>query len=425
MPTPPIVILGGGVSGLAAASGLRRRGRECLVLEREPEPGGLCRSVQRDGFTFDHISHVLHFRSPELHAFVQQLLAGRLLQQERAATIYFRGRHVPYPFQAHLGFLPLGPRLECVLGMLLARRGAAEPADFEQWIRRSFGSGVARHFLTPYNEKLWGVPLHEISTDWLGFVPPPSLKAVARSLAGGRTTAGYNSTFSYPESGGMGALVRALARGLNVRCGCAVTAIDLEHKTVRLAGGETFAYSHLVSTLPLPLLASMSGVPAPLREDASGLRAVAVASLTFALRRPLPHAFHWTYFADAEFPFFRLFFPSNVQPASAPAGCSIITAEAAGEAPAGVAAVVRALIRLGYAGSEQDILFTHHARYPFGYPLHDLGRKERVDRLLRFFATRHVTSIGRFGMWQYSSVEDALRWGEEAARQAAAPPAAS
>jgi protoporphyrinogen oxidase len=423
MPSPQIIILGAGVSGLATAYGLRQRGVESVVLECEAEPGGLCRSVEREGFTFDHISHVLHFRSPERREWVCSLLGGRLREQERAATIYFRGRYVPYPFQGHLGFLPLGPRLDCVFGMLLAgRRDPSDARNFEEWIDSSFGPGVARHFMVPYNRKLWGAPLREISTDWLGFVPPASPKAVLRSLAGRKTTAGYNATFFYPDAGGMGALVRALAKGSDVRCNATVAAIDLAGRTVRLAGGQGLPYTHLVSSLPLNLLASMSQAPPSQQEDAAGLRAVGVASITFALRCPLPHRHHWTYFADAEFPFFRLFFPSNVQPASVPAGCSTVTAEIAtldGAEP-DVAATVRALVRLGYVRGEQDVLFTHRARYAYGYPLHDLGRAGRAARLLEYFAAHGVTSIGRFGMWQYSSVEDALRWGEEAAERVAA-----
>ena len=47
-----VLILGAGLAGLSAAWHLR--GRDVLVLERQHEVGGLCRSFREAGFTFDH-----------------------------------------------------------------------------------------------------------------------------------------------------------------------------------------------------------------------------------------------------------------------------------------------------------------------------------------------------------------------------------
>ena len=45
---------------------------------------------------------------------------------------------------------------------------------FEDFIRRSMGEGVARHFMVPYNTKLWHLPPRRMTVDWLGrFVPVP------------------------------------------------------------------------------------------------------------------------------------------------------------------------------------------------------------------------------------------------------------
>src|SRR5213075_3589682 len=59
-------------------------------------------------------------------------------------------------------------------------RGVAhrdEPHDFEEFIYRVWGAGVAKHFAIPYNRKLWAVPLDEMETSWLGGrVPLPNLE---------------------------------------------------------------------------------------------------------------------------------------------------------------------------------------------------------------------------------------------------------
>ncbi len=57
-----IIILGAGLAGLSAAWHLQKRGIDCQVFEKESEVGGLCRSRQIDGFTFDCAGHLLHFK---------------------------------------------------------------------------------------------------------------------------------------------------------------------------------------------------------------------------------------------------------------------------------------------------------------------------------------------------------------------------
>ena len=55
-----ILIVGAGLAGLSTAFHLK--GLPYRIFEKEKEIGGLCRSYQIDGFTFDLTGHLLHFR---------------------------------------------------------------------------------------------------------------------------------------------------------------------------------------------------------------------------------------------------------------------------------------------------------------------------------------------------------------------------
>ncbi len=57
-----IVVIGAGLSGLSAGIRLREKGVDFVVLERENEPGGLCRSRESGRFIFDCCGHLLLFR---------------------------------------------------------------------------------------------------------------------------------------------------------------------------------------------------------------------------------------------------------------------------------------------------------------------------------------------------------------------------
>ncbi len=55
-----VVVLGGGIAGLAAARSARRSGADVVLLEKNPTLGGLTRSIVVDGWTFDYAGHFLH-----------------------------------------------------------------------------------------------------------------------------------------------------------------------------------------------------------------------------------------------------------------------------------------------------------------------------------------------------------------------------
>src|SRR5205814_1106052 len=69
--TPPVVVIGAGPTGLSAAYHL---GPNSLLLERNGRVGGWCRSIQKDGFTFDFAGHIMFSNDPYVHEMYELLL---------------------------------------------------------------------------------------------------------------------------------------------------------------------------------------------------------------------------------------------------------------------------------------------------------------------------------------------------------------
>ncbi|HMC82602.1 MAG TPA: NAD(P)-binding protein, partial [Candidatus Polarisedimenticolia bacterium] len=150
------LILGAGLAGLSAAYHLPAR--DTLVIEKEQEVGGLCRSREVEGFVFDCTGHLLHLREGAIRDLVLSLLPAAFRSVERRSLIFSKGVYTGYPFQANTHGLPTEVIRECVVGFVesLMRRGRDpnEPNDFREWTLATFGQGIARHFMFPYNEKL-------------------------------------------------------------------------------------------------------------------------------------------------------------------------------------------------------------------------------------------------------------------------------
>ncbi|MHC4916830.1 MAG: protoporphyrinogen/coproporphyrinogen oxidase, partial [Planctomycetota bacterium] len=410
------LIVGAGPTGLAAAQRLEQKGcRDWLIVERAGGPGGLSASF-RDaaGFTWDLGGHVIHSHYPEFAALVSATMGGDLLEHERRAFIRAAGSWVPYPFQNNLHHLPEAVREECLEGMFAAREAeaaaAAPPATFGEWVDRSFGRGVAEHFMRPYNRKIWCRELGEMSAGWVADrVSLPDLDRLADDVRAGRDDAsfGANSTFTFPKSGGTGELWRRAAESLpagRIRYSTAAEAPDVEARECRLAGGGAVAYESLVWTAPLTEL-SAGGPAAGLERTC-----VEVLGLGLAGSPPEPVAdMCWVYFPDPGVPFYRATVFSNYSPENVPRpgetwSLMLEVARRPGW-PCRVEDLwprtLKAVAAAGLAPAEVGVLSRWHRSLPHAYPVPTPRRDEALAGIVPALEERGVYPRGRFGAWRY------------------------
>lgn len=421
-PSRPTIILGGGLTGISAAIHLKS---PYLLVERDARLGGLARTHEREGFFFDHTGHWLHLRSEEMRSLAARALGDELVEVQRQARIYSHGCLTLYPFQANLHGLPPEVVHECLLGFVQARisRGEGEPRNFEQYILHHFGAGIAKHFMIPYNQKLWGVHPREITSAWCQrFVPRPELEQViAGAVGAGPAELGYNVRFLYPRRGGIESFTRGLVSLVDpsrVQLRSTVERIYLDAQEA-VIGGETLGYRALLSSIPLPeLLPLIDGLPSEIERAASLLRATPVRYLDVATRRPSPATYHWVYVPEERLPFYRVGVFSNAMPSNAPSGCSSLYVELsrrAGDEVRDTREALQALAEIGAIGSVEDVLFAQLRTIDPAYVVFDEHYEAATTAIHAYLERHHVYSRGRYGSWIYNAMEDSLLAGKEAA----------
>ncbi len=439
-----IVILGAGLTGLSAAHFLEKRKIKPLILEKENEAGGLCRTEEKNGFFFDYTGHLLHFKNKKWLRFITTELKVPLKKRSRSASIQLLGRSVPYPFQYHLAYLPQKEKNECVKDFL-ACGGQTErlsPSfDFAQdgehvesfdkgglsgsfytWARDSFGERMFRLFFHPYNKKLWGCDLRKMSTLWMGrFVPPPSkeliLKGAERRNPG--QSAGYNASFYYPERGGIGEIVKPLAKGKNIILGTEVKSIDPDKKIIFTGKGK-ISYDGIISAIPLPVLINrLRGSPG-MRKLSRKLKWVSVKNTNLVFKKNFSEMGHWIYFPEKKFPFYRIGFLSNFS--GVRGGFSNIYVETSygnSSSPFSKGGCIQAkfgscsvksvlkFLRL----TEKSVLVRKDLNIPYAYVIYDNEREKVLPEIFGFLKKHGIISTGRFGGWKYSTMEESLEDG--------------
>ena len=427
-----LLILGAGLAGLSAA--LHAPGSYRLV-ERSERPGGLCKTDLRDGFSFDATGHWLHLRDEGMRRLADEVLPGGWLTVERKAGIWSHGRFTRYPYQVNTHGLPPEVVAENVLGFVEAQFGEKgralrerEPASFAEFILRHLGEGFARNFMFPYNAKLWTVHPREMSTAWMGrFVPRPTLEQVVRGALGLEgDQAGYNASFIYPRQGGIESFVRGLAARLPrpAECGVHPVALDPGRRTARLSSGEEVRWKRVVATIALPEVVRLcAGAPAAVVEAAGRLRATTVTYVNVAARDVGAPPFHWVYLPEERYGPYRIGSASAAVPSLAPAGCRSFYVEYSAAGPLPAAQVegqaLEALKDLGFVRGAGDVLFMETRAIPHAYAIYDDAYGASQQAAVSWLAAQGVLAAGRYGRWEYSSMEDALLAGRECATKAA------
>lgn len=450
-----IVILGAGLAGLSTAYHLEDLPVEDLpvkkdyeIYEKEEEVGGLCRSKDINGFTplekatpgirknsltgftFDCSGHLLHFKNRYTLDLLKRLLNGNLISHQRNSWIFSKGVYTRYPFQANTYGLPSSVVKECLMGLVEARGsngdgGSDRNGTFEDWIFHTFGEGIAKHFMIPYNSKFWTVHPSELTCEWLdGYIPVPALEDVLDgALSDSTKPFGYNQEFWYPQDGGIREVPLAFQRQVKkVHTLKEATRIDIEKKEVEFKDGEIIRFDKLVSSLPLiEMKRLINNIPEDVATAFRKLRYTSIFNLNLGIDREEITDKHWIYFPEDDFVFYRVGFPINFSSSVIPKGKSSIYIEISysKDKPIDKTSIVQRIIRdlkkAGLIFNDSEIVAHDIVDIKYGYIIYDKNYRNAVGTILDFLARKDIYSLGRYGSWRYISMEDAILDGKRIA----------
>lgn len=425
------MILGGGLTGISAAMHLAEHGRPWLLVEKNDRLGGHARTDETQGFRFDKTGHWLHLRDDYTKALIARILPDKMTPVARKARIFSSGVLTRFPFQANLHGLPPEIAKECLLGFIQAHEeeraqpDRPAPANFEEFCLRHFGPGISRHFMIPYNAKLWGVHPREITAEWCSrFVPRPKLDEVVSGAVGANPPElGYNISFQYPKKGGIETMTRALIKemkGGEVALATGLDAIDLTARKVQI-GGEWRPYRAVVMSIPLPeFLKRVVNLPPEIEQHAARLRCTTLRYLNLATKSRPKADFHWIYVPEEKYPFYRVGIYTNAVPSMAPRGKGSFYVELSDRGARPdlgdiTRQVAEGLAATGALKGPDDVLFTELKDIEYAYVVFDQHYYAAVNAIRPWLEAHDVFPRGRYGFWTYNAMEDCILAGREVA----------
>lgn len=412
-------IIGAGASGLSLAL-LLDGGK--VVYESDEEVGGHCRSRTVDGWTFDRGPHIMFSRNAPVLDFMVRSLGTNVHRSRRKNVVCVSDRFVKYPIENDLASLPDELRNRCLLEFLFndAKELAGAPSNLEDWFIGNFGAALTDLYFKPYNEKLWKVPLAELSMSWADRIPsPPPIDVVKGAL--GIQTEGYvhQLYFHYPRRGGYGAIPKAwshLLPGDVVRLRTPVLRLDPQPNgvdVVTTVGTERF--DRVVCTAPMDNLVQMvSSTPERVRAAIARLQVNAIGVITLGFRGEDRHQHTALYMADPEYLPNRASAPSVFSPLNAPPGCFSIQSEITcgpGCTQLNVPNdtliehVYKGLLRYGIVSGGQPMVFADVQRFERAYVVYTIGYEREVETVRDWAESLGIYIHGRFGAFNYLNVD--------------------
>jgi len=389
------LILGAGPSGLSFAHTLLQHGETSfVVLEREAEPGGLCRSVVVEGAPLDiGGGHFLDVRRRDtLDLLFRFMPESEWRQFTRVAKIRLRGVEVDHPLEGNLWQLPLEAQADFLESIARAGsvRGEPMPERFEDWIRWKLGERIAEEYMLPYNRKVWRLPLEQLGTYWLYKLPDVSFRETLLSCLSRRGLGSLpaHGTFLYPAKHGYGEVWLRMGAALGDRLlrNTPVSQIDLAQRTVN----GSFRGEVLVNTIPWAFWRECARLPAEVEGAVGNL--VNIPIDVDYVANTLPGDAHWIYDPSDAATYHRILCRSNFC-ANAPGYWTETNAKV----------------------SPPAVSFRY--RNDYAYPVNTVGKPAALAVIDRWARASGVLPLGRWGQWEHMNSDVAVSLAIKAAKE--------
>jgi protoporphyrinogen oxidase len=387
------LILGAGPSGLSFAHRLMEIGEESfLILEKEAEAGGLCRSRTVDGSALDiGGGHLLDTRRKDVLEFLFKFLPRENWNHfQRYTTICINHREVNYPLESNLYQLSEEDQVEhlCALAQSGEQQGKPKPTSFDEWIHWKFGSKIAEDYMIPYNKKIWSIDLNNLGTNWLYKLPTVNFRDIIKSCITkkpqGKIPA--HNEFLYPKEGGYGKLweIAADQLGEKIKYNQKIQEIGIDSRLVK-TGTEQFSARQIISTIPWNSWLGKANIPSQIE---SSIRKLQHTSLEVGYyRENLKSDAHWIYIPDESVPHHRILnrrtFVMNSR------GYWTETN----------------MKRVEMPREKPEWNFVND----FAYPIDTIEKPKAIKSILEWASSKDIHGLGRWGRWEHMNSDVAVQ----------------
>ncbi|OGZ29909.1 MAG: hypothetical protein A2931_00885 [Candidatus Niyogibacteria bacterium RIFCSPLOWO2_01_FULL_45_48] len=417
-----IGILGGGIAGLSLANFLNEK--SVVILEKETKVGGLCRSYNAGGVSYDIGPHIMFSKNPEVLRFMTTIIPTNRIK--RSNLIFLNGRYIKYPFENFLGQLKDKKIIDYCLNAFLHNPYKDMPAEnMLAFFLKTFGEGITRTYLQPYNEKIWKFDPSMLDTQMVDRIPKPPEEHIINS-AKGKYSEGYlhQLFFYYPKKGGYQSMVDAVAKkvlekGVEIYAGKAVINIKKDGKVWKVkTPAREYVFNRIVNCMPVhELMKVLADVPQNILETAGRLLYNSIYIIIVNVKKENVGRHFAFNIPQKDIIFHRVskldfLGRSYHKPGSSTLMLEVTFRENDGYDKMGrkqiIDLCIADMINLGFIDSKKDVNFTDFRKEKYAYVMYTLNHRRDTDAVLSFLRNRGIESTGRFAEFEYMNSDKVI-----------------
>jgi len=418
-------ILGGGISALAFAYFYEKN---VEIVEKESTLGGLCRSFEDDdGVSWDIGPHISFSKNKEILDFIVSLTPMNKLK--RSNRIVHDGRFIKYPFENDLFSLSEKDKDYCLNTFLDNPYENYPSSNMLEFFYATFGEGITRLFLEPYNRKIWKYETTFMDKQMVERIPKPPAQDIIDS-ASGKETEGYlhQLYFHYPKEGGFQSLVDSLVLKIQnytkFHLNNEIKKVEISDSIKITTKSDKFEFDNVISTMPIHELLPLIN-PAPPEEVITALKNLMYNSIHITCIKVkgdyLGDNFALTV-ADPNIIFHRLSKLNFLGDSYCQEGYTNIMVETTyrnglkEDLPHNELEkiILKDLAKLDLINiKEVESVVTRSFKY--AYVIYDNDHRKNTDIVLNYLKSVGITPLGRFGTFEYINSDKAIELAKELA----------
>ncbi len=447
-----VVILGGGIAGLAAAWRLSKKNFEVHLIEMSNRPGGLAGGVEWNGNIYEFGPHVFHTTDHEILYDIKEIMGKDLIRFQKTVKIKFMGEYFNFPLSIIdiLKKLPLKTVIQSMFSLLYYnlkyKIERPKQENSETVLLASYGKILYEIFLKSYIKKVWGYSPKEFSPEFARQrIPKINILEIAekiiKNLKPQKTKKieikGYVEKVEgeiFTTKHGFSLIAEKIGKEIKNRGGT----ILLNHKATEISftdqkvtqvkaiskeNEKVITCDHLISTIPLKNLVQIS---APLPDQstidaANSLKSRATLFVGIVIDKPRVLTASFMYFREITFN--RImdlsYFGFDINPPSATILIAEVNCDASDfiwkEEEKAIEKVVTDLENEKII-SREEIIESHVFKAPNAYPIYLLDYEKKLETVFKWIdRISNLQSIGRQGAFSYVNSHIAMKMAYNAA----------
>ena len=412
------IILGGGLAGLSLAYFLKK---DSIILEKEKQLGGLCRSFEFNRVFYDIGPHILFSKNKRILSMLTSLLKTSKIK--RSSKIYHKGRLIKYPFENDLAGLNNEDKEYCLNEFLHNPYENCQPQNMLQFFLKTFGEGITRLYLEPYNQKIWKFDPAFMDTQMVERIPKPPKSDVIKS-AKGFVTEGHKHQlyFRYPERGGIEQIISAFSRNIASKAKIIhplrIQKIYKDRGIWRVGTSKgTFSSQCLINCLPLHELFKLIEAPKNILQALDDLKYNSIYIIVVQAKKDNIGDNLSLNFADRDIIFHRItklnFLGKNYRPKN---NGSTILVEITYRPKSYLAGLDKEEIKKRAMNDldrlnlikNKDVVGADFKNFKYAYIIYDLNHRKNTDKVLEHLAGLGISCCGRFAEFEYLNMDAVL-----------------